>query len=528
MAPPRNSGERRPRGRPQRLPHDDTPIESDTFDGNKRLAWLIATTRLLGHQTRNLNRADFVNLMRARGVRIDSSRISRWESGLEYLAPRLVRAYEEVAGLPAEQLGAVRRALARSGQLQTRPTERGEPPDDPNRIDELLDGLESQQIRGDRWLWLADQLRRYQSVYLHRKTWQDLADQLVDELARSATIPYLARYEAAAALMNAPHAQPYLTRSVGRYVLDPQTRVITPVLAVLAEIEDKAASDLVLRLMSASNANLRRSAAIVASSMLRRGHLEAGHKVLEVHVGHELANSPGQPSVVTLDLAARLTDGQFERVLIAAGDEVTHAALRQARTHRELVDADQARTLADHIGLHAELLCARTAHDPDLMLRRLVREALFHVHRERRHLASVMLLASPYASSVGEVALRLTAHADERLAALCWSLVARMTPALGALAILERLEAEPRPGLRARAATALMWARPPLPDDAVKRLVLLADGAQDDHNAATAAVLALGLAGRGEELARIAQGGNDHIASLARWAAERGPAVQES
>lgn len=525
MASPPNATDRRSRGRPQRLPNDASPITSDDYEGNKRLAWLLATNRMLGPATKDITRSDFVTLMKQRGMRIDSSRISRWESGLDYISPDLVEAYEAVAGLQPAQIGAVRRVLARDGRLLTRSTDRHSGPADPELIDELIDGLEAGRIRGQQWIWLADQLRRFQTIYLHRRTWQDLADQLVDELARSSSIAYLARYEAAAALMKSPQAQPYLSKSVGRYVLDPQTQVITPVLQVLSEVAEAGASDVVLRLVGAPNVKLRRSAAIVAAAMIRRGNLAPHHKALERQVGRDLLRAPGRTSVVTLDLASRMTDEQFDRLHRSTTDEGVRSTLRQARATGELVDPDQARLLADHIGLHAELLCARASADPDQMLRRLIREALFHVHRSRRHLASALLLASPYAAAVGEVVLRLTSHADVRVSMPCWSLVGRMTPALSTTALTERVAAEDRDELQARAASALMWVGADMPEAAVNTLVEAVDSGRGDT--AYAAVLALGLADRQEELAKLVESAPADLEPLVRWAAARGPAVTE-
>ena len=348
--------------------------------------------------------------------------------------------------------------LARDGRLLTRSTERPPGRRTPGQIDELIDGLESGRIRGDQWIWLADQLRRFQTIYLHRRTWQDLADQLVDELARSSNIAYLARYESAAALMKSPQAQPYLAKSVGRYVLDPKTQVITPVLQVLGEVAEPGASDVVLRLVGAPNVKLRRSAAIVAAAMIRRGNLAPDHEALERQVGRDLLDAPDRTSVVTLDLASRMTDEQFDRLHRSTTDEGVRSTLRQARATRELVEPDQARLLADHIGLHAELLCARASADPDQMLRRLIREALFHVHRSRRHLASALLLASPSAA-IGEVVLRLTSHADERVSLPCWSLVGRMTPALSMTALTERVAAEDRRPAGPGDLCGLVWGR---------------------------------------------------------------------
>lgn len=526
MTPIRSSGDRRSLGRPQRLPHDETAIAGPGYEGNKRLAWLLATTRMLGPRTRGLPRADFVAPMRELGIRIDSSRISRWESGLEYLSPRLVAAYEHVAGLPPEHLGVVRRALARDGHLIDRPPKRPEPPD-PAEIDEVLDRVDAGEVLGHEWLWLADQLHAYDNVYLPRRTWESLTSCLVDELARAATMPYLARYEATATLLDARQAQPHLTKSVGRYVLDPDAAVVTPVLAVLADLPDAAASDLALRLLQSPSTKLRRSAAIVSSAMIGRGHLDPDDNVIELYVGHELRSVPGIPSAVTLDLASRLTDERFDRVLHATNDEEARTALRHARTNHELLDAEEARTLADHIGLHAELLSSRKAADPDQMLRRLVREALGHVHRPRRHLASAMLLASPYAHAVAEVALGLTAHDDERLASLCWSLVGRMAPALSAHALTEQLCAETRPRLRARAAGTLMWAADELPDDAVAVLVQVATNPAETVETASAAVISLALAGRTDDLERIATDLPAEVSSLALWSAKQGPCIRD-
>ncbi|WP_344772162.1 hypothetical protein [Nocardioides panacisoli] len=490
------------------------------------MAWLLATTRMLGPNTRGLPRADFVAPMRELGIRIDSSRISRWESGLEYLSPRLVAAYEQVAGLPPEHLGVVRRAVARDGQLMDRHAKKPEPPD-PVRIDEILDRVDAGEVHGHEWLWLADQLHAYDNVYLPRRTWESLATHLVDELARAATTPYLARYEATVTLLNARQAQPHLTKSVGRFVLDPDAAVITPVLAVLSEMSDPAACDLVLRLLQSPSGKLRNSAAIVAAAMIGREHLDPDDHVIEVHVGHELKAAAGVPSSVTLDLASRLTDARFERVLHATTDEAARAALRQARANHELIDPEEARTLADHIGMHAELLSSRKSPDPDQMLRRLVREALCHVHRRRRHLAAAMLLASPYAHSVAEVALGLTAHDDERLANLCWSLVGRMASALSAHALAEQLLTERRPRLRTRAASTLMWVTDTLPEDAVEVLARAAVDTSETQQTASAAVLALGLAGRTDRLADIADAMPRQVGALAQWAIERGPAVKD-
>ena len=60
VASPPSAADRRSRGRPQRLPNDASSIASDEYEGNKRLAWLLATNRMLGPATKESTRSDFV------------------------------------------------------------------------------------------------------------------------------------------------------------------------------------------------------------------------------------------------------------------------------------------------------------------------------------------------------------------------------------------------------------------------------------------------------------------------------------
>ena len=62
--------------------------------------------------------------MKDAGIKADSSRISRWESGLEPLSPRLVRAYECATDATPLSLLAARQMLVRGSHLHDRDTDR--------------------------------------------------------------------------------------------------------------------------------------------------------------------------------------------------------------------------------------------------------------------------------------------------------------------------------------------------------------------------------------------------------------------
>ena len=70
-------------------------------------------------------------------------------------------------------------------------------------------------------------------------------------------------------------------------------------------------------------------------------------------------------------------------------DREARRRVAQCRATMELVDGSVARIIAEGVAAFAEASTTRVAHDPDQMLRRLIREGLFHVQRDRRHVAAV-------------------------------------------------------------------------------------------------------------------------------------------
>lgn len=492
----RETPAQRRRGRPQRLPVDPHPIPSATIDSTSRLAWLLATCRLFSPVTGGMTRTEFVRRMREDGIALDGPRVSRWESGSQPIGHRHLTAYEAAVGQPEGALLAANRMLLRAaGQSLSTDTFSGTTVDD---LDELFQLVDSRRATGGHWLKLAGDLGFYERVYLHAATWTSVCNQLVDELTRSSGVAFLRRYEAAVALLAHPQSRRHLTRSVGRFVMHPDVQNVAPALGLLREVADdgagEAAGDLVLRLMSGDNRLLRRGAVSVAGSLAAHGSFGYDDVLtLERHVGHELRKG-GDLSRRTdaIELAMQLPEDGFNRVLAAMPDLDARLRVAQCRATMELVEPATARIIAEGVGSFAEAATTRGSHDPDQMLRRLIREALFHVQRDRRHLAAVMLGLSPYGRAVAQSVLKLTEEADDQVASLSWSLLRRLGHVVERDEVAEVACAEKRSGLRARGFVTTGLSRGRLNDGAAD---LLLDEAKSPQTPSLqhAALFALGM-----------------------------------
>lgn len=163
-----------------------------------------------------------------------------------------------------------------------------------------------------------------------------------------------------------------------------------------------------------------------------------------------------------IDLMTQLSQEGYERVVGGLGDDRTRRRVTRVRTSLELVPPELGRAISEGIAAYAEAATRRAAHDPDQMLRRLLREALFHAQRERRHSAAMLLSVSPYGPSVAAAVLELTTDADDLVASMCWSLLRRMGQVLDRGQVTRAAARETRTGLRARAFVTLGLTRGPL------------------------------------------------------------------
>lgn len=516
----------RPRGRPQALPVDTSDPATPTIDPVRRLAWVLATSRLLSPDPALATRESFIAALQTEGVSADSSRVSRWESGRLRPSAAVLTAYERLLGLPDGAVGSLDRLLRRTAGRSASLSDAAESVDH-SELDELFSAVEAGRATGGEWLRLATGLARTDRVYVHPDTWQRVSARLVGELTRSSGVAMVRRFEAASLLISHPRARTHLSRQVGEFVVDPDAQNVVPALALLRVVGDETAAEMVLRLLGSDNPLLRRGAAEIAGSLASQGVFRGARAdALERFIGSELGRvgDVGR-RVDVLDLVGQVSEAAFTRLLAAVPDVRVKRVLVRARTQREIGDADLCRIVAEGVATFAEAALGRRAHDPDLMLRRLVREMLFHTQRERRHLAAVTVSLSPYALAVGRALLDLTEDPDTQVAAMAWSALRRLGHVVDRATAAGIALRERRSDLRARALLTLGLCHGPLRDADAAHLVQSACEPSTPEVERHAAVFALGMAGH----PAVRQAADDEcpLTRAASWWVRTGPALHD-
>jgi hypothetical protein len=506
-------------------------MRAGTIGCDQRIAWLLTTSRILAPDPALANRAGFILALAEQGVRVDNSRISRWESGLQPLPVRVAATYESVLGLTEGSIVAVASGLRRS--FGGGPAARDGLADDSvafdAELDRLLDLAEAGDADGGHWLRLAGQLNSFERVYLRQHEWATLCTRLVSELATAVGVGYVRRYEAAASLVHHPNAQRHLTRALGTFVMHPDAQVVTPVLNLLAEIQDVAANDLILRMLQSENRTLRSAASSVAAVKVARGHFgDTNLTELETHIVGSLRR-PGtlDSRLDSFDLAVHLPDESWARARGGLRNRRAFDLVTQARKTGELVPPAQTAAIVNELASAVQRdTPAHEPPEPDSMLRRLLRESLLHAHKARRHHAALLLAASPYAPAVSHHCLDLASHRNDVLAARAWTVLMRVGHGDRRPRMLLQALAETRPTIRARALMNLGLNPEPVKPLEVDALLGRLDTTSDPHER-HATLFALGMTGA-PRLALLAHQDTEWMRSSAGWWLGQGPALHDA
>lgn len=387
------------RGRPYRPPVDTTPYDDVVGGGATRVAWLLGTTRLHARGGTYASRRHFVVALNDRGVVCDEPRVSRWESGGSTATIGVIRAYEDVLGLTPYSLVAVA-AMTDDGVAGSRVATSVAP------MDVLLDATLDGAPTGADWLELVGQLAAHPSLYMRADTWTAISEKLVSELCRSTGAGYTTRRYALRSLVTHPAASPHVVRAIEGYVADPCAQRSSDVIALLQHLPAEAATSHLLALLEDERPSVQRGAARAVAALLARGSLAADAALtLEHTVRERLAADP--MALHLADVARQLPCGAADRIRAALGDD---PLLGPVVTHSELLPADTSELVSAGVALAAQ--SKMTLQEPDPMLARLVREALFHSNGERRSQASSLLLASPYRAGLSRACASYLDGAD--------------------------------------------------------------------------------------------------------------------
>jgi hypothetical protein len=403
-----------------RLPDPAGPAAKPLVD--RRIAWLLATNRIYARDTSVSRRTTFVELLRARGHTVDQSRISRWEAGITPVSREVIHSYEEILGVPAWTLVAVAQGLRASFEAEP-----GEPApltrstDQPGgELDEIFDRVEGRRATGSDWFELATALTGFDWVYLHPESWAEVAGLLVSELCRSSRLAYVLRYEALRTLVRHPAARRHTVKAIGAFVMDPAVQVVAQPLTLLQEVVDDQASELVIRLLGSEPGALSRGATWVAATKLARHQFSERDVERIEQLAVRLLSSDATPDhdYDAIDLACQLPGRSFARVRDSVGKTSVRRLLDLARQTSEIAGDDVARRLCRRLAAKAQSrLVPIQQHEPDAMLEAMIREALFHTHKERRHHAATLLAASPYRDGLATLCLEAADKQGETVAA---------------------------------------------------------------------------------------------------------------
>lgn len=381
----------------------------------------------------------------ARYGQVTPSQISRWENGVLPVPYRVIRAYEDVLGLPEGQL-----TVAVDAVHQVRSVRAGAPRLDRDfeqgarlatELDELLDRVTGDApVTGRDWDGMSARVLAMPHVYLPRRLWHTLAARLLAEMSVSRGRGYQHRWEALRRLQGHPVAREAIAGAVAEMVADPASQIVVDPLMLL--VHDRQATQLLVDEVAAPTSERTLRAALV---------------VCELAAGAGRF-SPGESATLSALARAHLVDeGVPEPARRAAGDLVLALRPVERRVEHPVgPDAGQvAAVVAFTTAAEGALESRGTSVGENRLLTRLVGELLFRQEIDVRLGAAVVLAASPFGDALGDALASAIAggaggHLGEVADALGMVGGARHRPVLEAL-----LARRVPPGVATQAAFAL-------------------------------------------------------------------------
>lgn len=408
---------RRP-GRIQKIAYDATPLNASRPDIDARIGWLLAMSRLHHPDPEMSDGRRFVQAIATAGYRASRSLVSRWESGEIAVSYEAMSAYELALGMEPGRIssltGYMRAAIPGVKARVIRPLLDPGAMEFSYRLDELIELVEEGEAGAADWQDLGWHLAAVPLAHLRAHTWETLCRRLVDVLPRSIKVPYRQYSTAAMNLASVPRAQEFLTEAVVQFVSTPGVQVLSDVVALLDQLPTRDAARLVLDLIDDPPADTVMELAVwVAAQKVQRGDFTAEERTrLDMAVLRQWRADPVKASEQLARLVASLPEG-IRSTLAAAASKAGRQRLGYAVERGEEFGPSLTQSLSHDIAEAARSgVPQRPSYGEDRMLERLVREALFHIDSERRHLASLLVSASPFGNAVAAELLSLLATAS--------------------------------------------------------------------------------------------------------------------
>jgi hypothetical protein len=376
-------------GRPNKIADDGGRFASRT-----RIAWLLRVNRLYGRDPDLAVARRCVTALSAHHGPVTPSQISRWENGAQPVPYRVIRAYEDLLGLPTGHLSA-----AVDTVHQVRSVRPGAPKLDRRfvpgaglaaELDELLDRcLGDAPVRAVDWDGMSARVLAIPHVYLPRAVWSTLVTRLLAEMSVSRGRGYQHRWEALRRLQGHPVAREAIAAAVAEMVADPASQVVVDPLMLL--VHDRHAIQLLVDEVAAPTSARTLHAALTVCELAA----EAGR------FGGDDAATLGM--LVRAHLADQGLPTHLRR---AAADLAAWLSPRgpRPRDDRDVVPGRAAAVAALTTSAEAALdVTARgTSAGENRMLSRLVDEMLFSRQIDVRLGAAWLLAASPFGKPLAD------------------------------------------------------------------------------------------------------------------------------
>lgn len=234
--------------------------------------WAMRVSRLRACRTAE-GQARFVAAFEARQLTASPSRLSRWEYGRSGGSHRLLRAYEEGAGLPPYLLFAIndRQRRAVEDTFASAPTtdpSEGLVADDIYRILDLV--VLGEPVSGSDWYALAAFAASHGFFYLSPDDTRLIAGRLLEETARSIGSGYLLRFEALHLLANLPRLDSAMLEGLVAMIETEGTGMIGEAASLVLRAAPDASRTLARQLVATATPAARESATWIGDILADR------------------------------------------------------------------------------------------------------------------------------------------------------------------------------------------------------------------------------------------------------------------
>ncbi|WP_250399235.1 XRE family transcriptional regulator [Streptomyces cellostaticus] len=328
---------------------------------------------------------------------VSVSTVSRWETARTPVPWRAMRRYEELIGLPRNQLTATARTVWRywaPGPVLDVETVA----DSPTPLEDLLDQTVSDaMMTGDDWDRLVDGLcARPDVVLMPTGTWEYVAERLVEEMVIADDVPWMLRFESLNRLLNHPRGGRTVIAVCAAMASGRARPTATEIVCALDNCAHPDASERVLRELRSPSGPLAHRGAVMASfrKVDYRHFDERQLETLARSVRASAGTGPFGDQVEPLRRHLAAAHPEYARALLGGATYASHGAGARHRTtaHRTPVDMAAA---VQRVVTRLSTVAPERVRDfavPTALVSETLTSPLFDV----RLYAAFLLAASPY------------------------------------------------------------------------------------------------------------------------------------